>query len=50
MIEYVLLLASTTGAYWVDRATRAMADDPVLVWGGAAGIVLLMVWVLKPSR
>ena len=50
MIEYVLLLASTTGGRWVDRATSAFTNDPVLMWGAVVAIVLAMGWVLKPNR
>jgi hypothetical protein len=50
MVEYVLLLASTTGGALLDRATHALTDDPVLVWGGAAVLIVLMGWVLKPNR
>jgi hypothetical protein len=47
MVEYVLLLVATTGGHWFERATHALTNDPVLLWGGAAAIVLLMGWVLK---
>lgn len=50
MVEYVLLLVSTTGGHWLDRASRTLTEDPVLVWGGAAALLVLMVWVLKPNR
>ena len=50
MVEYVILLVSTTGGHWADRITRVATDDPVLMWGGAAVLVLLLGWVLKPNR
>ena len=50
MVEYVLLLAASTGGQWVERATNAFNDDPVLVWGMIAAVVVLMAWVLKPNR
>jgi hypothetical protein len=50
MVEYVLLLFSATGGSWVDRAARAVTDDPVLLWGGAVVLVLVLGWVLKPNR
>ena len=49
MIEYVLLLGAT-GTRWIERAQRAVTDDPVLLWGGAAALALVAGWVLKPNR
>jgi len=43
-------LVSTTGTHLLDRASQAVVDDRVLMWGGVAVLVLLIGWVLKPNR
>ena len=49
MAEYVILLAASGGQV-LDRVTATMTEDPIVFWGGIAAVVLLAVWVLKPSR
>jgi hypothetical protein len=50
MVEYLLLLASTTKADWLDRASGVLTDHPLPIAGGAVALVLLLGWVLKPDR
>jgi hypothetical protein len=49
VVEYVILLAASGGAV-LDRVKSSIIEDPILFWGGLAAVVLVAVWVLKPSR
>lgn len=49
MVEYLILLAAS-GSRVLDRVTSSVTEDPVLLWGGVAAVVLVMIWVLKPNR
>ncbi len=49
MAEYAILLAAS-GTRWLDRLHGMVVDDPAVLWGGAAVLLLLAVWVLKPTR
>ena len=49
MVEYVILLAASGGTV-LDRVKSSITEDPMLFWGGIAAVVLVAVWVLKPSR
>jgi hypothetical protein len=50
MAEYGILYVMTRGTQWLEGAVGTVANDPVLLWGGGALLVLLAVWALKPSR
>jgi hypothetical protein len=49
VVEYLILLSASGGAV-LDRVKSSITDDPMLFWGGIAAVVLIAVWVLKPSR
>ncbi len=49
MAEYAILLVASSGTQWLQRLKGAL-DDPVLLWGGAAALILVAGWVLKPNR
>ncbi len=50
MAEYGILVLLTRGTHWLDGTVRAVADDPRILWGGGAALLLVAIWVFKPSR
>jgi hypothetical protein len=50
MAEYGLLFVLTRGTQWLDGTVRAIAGDPVLLWGGGAALLLAAIWSFRPSR
>lgn len=49
MAEYALLLAAN-GGHAFGQVLQGVADDPILLWGGGAAFLLILVWVLAPNR
>ena len=49
MAEYVILLGGSMGGQWIERL-RQMLDDPMVLWGGAATGLVVLVLLLKPNR
>ena len=50
MAEYGIAMAAMSGFEWLERTTRSIANDPMMLIAVAVGAALLLGYLVKPLR